>query len=230
MGGPGGCGIDFNPRSPYGERRAVAAICCCLRRFQSTLPLRGATAVRRPSVRRRGISIHAPLTGSDRCFFFDVVITNRFQSTLPLRGATTFQAGTLYVRAISIHAPLTGSDRHLPLMPCKISNFNPRSPYGERPAEFDKNDDAQGFQSTLPLRGATIRRLLDKKPWEISIHAPLTGSDLWGRGKYRATEISIHAPLTGSDCIHFCPDTTNPQFQSTLPLRGATIFTSPSSE
>ena len=36
--------------------------------------------------------------------------------------------------------------------------------------------------------------------------------------------ISIHAPLTGSDCIHFCPDTTNPQFQSTLPLRGATCI------
>mgnify|MGYP003220880707 CR=1 FL=1 len=78
------------------------------------------------------------------------------------------------------------------------------------------------FQSTLPLRGATNSATSLCKNIVISIHAPLTGSDLlqipnirrykhfnprspYGerrgpRGKRgRSKQISIHAPLTGSD-------------------------------
>ena len=33
----------------------------------------------------------------------------------------------------------------------------------------------------------------------ISIHAPLTGSDLAGKPIVKVARISIHAPLTGSD-------------------------------
>ena len=35
-----------------------------------------------------GISIHAPLTGSDHIVFFSIMAVKLFQSTLPLRGAT----------------------------------------------------------------------------------------------------------------------------------------------
>ena len=56
------------------------------------------------------------------------------------------------------------------------------------------------FQSTLPARGATDRNTLIGIPYNISIHAPRTGSD-----KQRN-------PTTNS-CI---------SFQSTLPARGAT--------
>ena len=81
-------GIDFNPRSPYGERLGINAGSVPCGRFQSTLPLRGATDQddkRNPKV---SISIHAPLTGSDLSCLFHQPTPNQFQSTLPLRGAT----------------------------------------------------------------------------------------------------------------------------------------------
>ena len=57
---------------------------------------------------------------------------------------------------ISIHAPLTGSDG-------AWIRFNP----------------LDGFQSTLPLRGATATQVGACTHMFISIHAPLTGSDKW---------------------------------------------------
>ena len=56
---------------------------------------------------------------------------------------------------ISIHAPLTGSDLPIGLPHAGGLDFNPRSPYGERPCRSDCHTQAA---------------------W-ISIHAPLTGSD-----------------------------------------------------
>ena len=57
------------------------------------------------------ISIHAPLTGSDPHTLQYSPFSLGFQSTLPSRGATRIGAGALMIISISIHAPLTGSDR-----------------------------------------------------------------------------------------------------------------------
>ena len=57
---------------------------------------------------------------------------------------------------------------------------------------------------------------------EISIHAPLAGSDDNGRVLSADFLISIHAPLAGSDTIRLKTTTLPPKFQSTLPSRGAT--------
>ena len=102
------------------------------------------------------------------------------------------------------------------------------------------------FQSALPLRGATSRRLALLPYWSISIRAPLAGSDVASGGAAAAEAISIRAPLAGSDqaagsgfggyddfnprspcgerppsqCCRF-PSTI---FQSALPLRGATAI------
>ena len=57
----------------------------------------------------------------------------------------------------------------------------------------------QRFQSTLPLRGATGVNLNFLLRPAISIHAPLTGSDIQQRDIPLPLPISIHAPLTGSD-------------------------------
>ena len=59
------------------------------------------------------------------------------------------------IMAISIHAPLAGSDV---LQTTSITSYSI-------------------FQSTLPLRGATVRKILRKLVKMISIHAPLAGSD-----------------------------------------------------
>ena len=80
-------GCNFNPRSPCGERQCLLPHLSGTARFQSTLPVWGATAM--------------ALTGSPGI---------RFQSTLPVWGATSrftpFASGML----ISIHAPRVGSD------------------------------------------------------------------------------------------------------------------------
>ena len=86
-----------------------------------------------------------------------------------------------------------------------------------------KHPDLLKFQSTLPLRGATHYFVADTGWVAISIHAPLAGSDLgWFGGRY-VGYISIHAPLAGSDTVALMVGTEIYEFQSTLPLRGATI-------
>ena len=56
------------------------------------------------------------------------------------------------------------------------------------------------FQSTHPLRDATLADSIVNVFSAISIHAPLTGCDQWETLFYIVTEkISIHAPLTGCD-------------------------------
>ena len=80
-----------------------------------------------------------------------------------------------------------------------MTDFNPRSPHGERPCSHPIPARDTSFQSTLPARGATCALLEVLGIQPISIHAPRTGSD---RGSVRG-----RAP---------------PVFQSTLPARGAT--------
>src|SRR5690625_2042942 len=56
------------------------------------------------------------------------------------------------------------------------------------------------FQSTLPMKGATKGLARQVKSRYISIHAPNEGSDVLNdRGLYIGGSISIHAPNEGSD-------------------------------
>ncbi len=147
--------------------------------FQSTHPLRGATAVRRVLNNRLVISIHAPLAGCDSitslwaCTFFS------FQSTHPLRGAT------LHGRAVK---------------PPR-AHFNPRTPCGVRRDIFGYQEKQQKFQSTHPLRGATLDVRICPLRARISIHAPLAGCDFYRLFSGVRLHISIHAPLAGCDSL-----------------------------
>ena len=58
---------------------------------------------------------------------------------------------------------------------------------------------AAPFLSTLPARGATLRRALTQWAEQISIHAPREGSDGDITGVNHHFVISIHAPREGSD-------------------------------
>ena len=103
---------NFNPRSPCGERRyrlthshkretisihapragsdkSFNSQIYIPDRFQSTLPVRGATGLSLATRRRYQISIHAPRAGSDADARTFQPVFNVFQSTLPVRGATT---------------------------------------------------------------------------------------------------------------------------------------------
>ena len=101
------------------------------------------------------ISIHAPREGSDG---------------EDVRGDPSFSF-------ISIHAPREGSDAVIVYFLSFLSNFNPRSPRGERPDAPQRHNRTARFQSTLPARGATTSTCFLSLIWIISIHAPREGSD-----------------------------------------------------
>ena len=79
-------------------------------------------------------------------------------------------------------------------------DFNPRSPWGERPCV--RTDDSAAL--------------------DISIHAPRGGSDVRNMNHSLEVLISIHAPRGGSDGEVTITSSGGVLFQSTLPVGGAT--------
>ena len=79
------------------------------------------------------ISIHAPLTGSDDGKYDSQTQGHQISIHAPLTGSDIRPLNITIMKNISIHAPLTGSDQASTETKTKIQNFNPRSPYGERP-------------------------------------------------------------------------------------------------
>ena len=193
--------LDFNPRSPGGERREDGHVIIHVRGgFQSTLPGWGATG------RSEG-----------RCMIA------LFQSTLPGWGATPYGRALPRHDQISIHAPRVGSDTSKPTSRISTRHFNPRSPGGERLTTLTLVPASVVFQSTLPGWGATRadrRRPVAQDP--ISIHAPRMGSDLFRHPFFPSIYISIHAPRVGSDRSRSFWGSSQSAFQSTLPGWGAT--------
>ena len=57
---------------------------------------------------------------------------------------------------------------------------------------------------------------------QISIHTPHAGSDKGHIGIYIGNGISIHTPHAGSDFMKQWLGEKHKEFQSTLPMRGAT--------
>ena len=124
------------------------------------------------------------------------------------------------------------------------TDFNPRSPRGERQAEVSCLRSQKGFQSTLPARGATTVAVDRRFGKEFQSTLPARGAT-WDDAKAaNAYRISIHAPREGSDlrlsrakpkARNFNPRSPRGErrhgrdhhgqksgFQSTLPARGAT--------
>ena len=194
--------------------------------FQSTHPVRGATFYRVEIVVQATISIHAPREGCDQhtqrhqvhilisihapregC---DLSSTpedykrNKFQSTHPVRGATRDSWRWPRLQGISIHAPREGCD-----------------PQHAGEVRFCR------FQSTHPVRGATSRHTPEYPHIWISIHAPREGCDDQWTADVLPDLISIHAPREGCDYSTRDVFGRFSVFQSTHPVRGATIrFTS----
>ena len=148
---------------------------------------------------------------------------------------------------ISIHAPRVGSDLRPPTCRKAPANFNPRSPCGERPGcfgqslvesnisihaprvgsdhiAFSNTGVRTKFQSTLPVWGATfLRRLPNRCHKHINPRSPC--------GERRLSE-TPYAMLSDFNPLSPCGERriTSPfaraalQFQSTLPVWGATII------
>ena len=168
--------LNFNPRTPCGVRQIVRGGIKTKKRFQSTHPLRGATARCRPRAGCKedfnprtpcGVRPSPAQSLGDAWLFqsthplrgatdgsHTVRVRVQFQSTHPLRGATRTSKLSRRALPISIHAPLAGCDN-----------------------------------------GAEIKKYVQV----ISIHAPLAGCDPAAIRSWCSRTISIHAPLAGCD-------------------------------
>ena len=106
-----------------------------------------------------------------------------------------------------------------------VPDFNPRTPCGVRHRFCRKCGVRISFQSTHPLRGATVHRQGDARKCTFQSTHPLRGATYLPTCPDASRSISIHAPLAGCDTCP--PDAARPwlSFQSTHPLRGATAKT-----
>ena len=144
---------DFNPRPLRGDFRNLNNN-GNTNKFQPTLPM------------------------GERLFNIKVnIASSEFQSTLPVGGATLAVHDPDRVFLISIHAPRGGSDVYDSGGAVPIGDFNPRSPWGERPKRCRTLPHTQNFNPRSPWgeRLAIMSPPLHDFP--ISIHAPRGGSD-----------------------------------------------------
>ena len=131
-----------------------------------------------------------------------------------------------------------------------MQNFNPRSPCGERRHSHRAQQDQKGISIHAPRAGSDCHYQDHRRRKNISIHAPRAGSDYYEVTYNGDKNISIHAPRAGSDpqgaqgakgdtgiSIHAPRAGSDPDkdgsyrltvlFQSTLPVRGATMASAP---
>ncbi len=168
----------FNPRSPWGERPCRSSICLIALSFQSTLPVGGATLDQDDRIRRIAISIHAPRGGSDASP--DPENLHRCISIHAPRGGSDGAQPVLRLLGggISIHAPRGGSDSvSHPCMLQAAHDFNPRSPWGERPYRPYRSSRRLYFNPRSPWGERPYDFVNDVTTSTISIHAPRGGSD-----------------------------------------------------
>ena len=177
----------------------------CPVRFQSTLPGWGATGLRRRWGRPDQISIHAPRMGSDEAGARMAAACMEFQSTLPGWGATwQCRYGPAPHSIFQSTLPGWGATCRQCDIRRRSSDFNPRSPDGERLiCDIIKGSvsrisihaprmgsDASDDNRSCPMadfnpRSPDGERLafldVPAEPAGISIHAPRMGSDRWLR-------------------------------------------------
>ena len=146
---------NFNPRTPCGVRPPTVKDEIAALVFQSTHPLRGATAVGYKSViRQRDFNPRTPC-GVRLAVVYDKLLLLHFNPRTPcgVRHAC-LKIGEVFPQ-ISIHAPLAGCDLTPVSATLLLCHFNPRTPCGVR----------LGGQKGNP------------ELMNISIHAPLAGCD-----------------------------------------------------
>ena len=102
--------VNFNPRSPHGERPPPALWQQPLQDFNPRSPHGERPGQRQRGAGSRHISIHAPRTGSDRRASSHLRRGLPISIHAPRTGSDQLVAVEGGVELISIHAPRTGSD------------------------------------------------------------------------------------------------------------------------
>ena len=170
--------IYFNPRFPWGKRRARLRRSDGDGRFQSTLPVGEATLLLRGLDLLFGISIHASRGGSDIDKNDNIQPIKTFQSTLPVGEATRRVCLCGKVGHISIHASRGGSDSYSPVgysADGRISIHASRG--GSDPGPRQCNGPDGYFNPRFPWGKRHGQLYTDSRDVAISIHASRGGSD-----------------------------------------------------
>ena len=172
-----GASGNFNPRSPHGERLKRPVI-----------------------VSLQAISTHAPRTGSDAETLKAEYNPIEFQPTLPARGATRIARQLFpFLQIFQPTLPARGATYLIWKQLFPNSNFNPRSPHGERRGEQYATTSYVDISTHAPRTGSDATRPPPIISPSISTHAPRTGSDHDNFLRMAGDVISTHAPRTGSD-------------------------------
>ena len=151
------------------------------------------------TVHLKRISIHAAREGGDLSASQFCVKRETFQSTPPVKAATLAFCDVGCGQEISIHAAREGGD----------------DVWGQILAKLDISIHAareggdvtlplfipmpERFQSTPPVKAATVTELRDPRYIKISIHAAREGGDEDGLDTTTISLISIHAAREGGD-------------------------------
>ena len=125
-------GRNFNPRAPCGARRRTRPRLSLDRTFQSTRPMRGATAGLHHLLIPWVISIHAPHAGRDCRLRHSAACCINFNPRAPCGARQRIRFGYPGRPLISIHAPHAGRDRPPMATTMTSPDFNPRAPCGAR--------------------------------------------------------------------------------------------------
>ena len=194
-------------------------------KFQSTHPVRGATAWYGYTVCYSTISIHAPRAGCDVHSFLATSRHRDISIHAPRAGCDGVQWISGWPDPISIHAPRAGCDfvRSHPASPPRY--FNPRTPCGVRlyynqfrgqPLTISIHAPRAGcdpqrrtpcrrwsrFQSTHPVRGATrTTRTSTPRSSDFNPRTPCGVRLVGVHRRVYGVLISIHAPRAGCDVI-----------------------------
>ena len=192
--------LNFNPRSPDGERLPSVRPHTPIRGISIHAPRMGSDLPAGRGDHHRQISIHAPRMGSDAFMMASNRLSGDFNPRSP-----------------------DGERQTTPSRHTQQWDFNPRSPDGERlnPKLWKRGIDP--FQSTLPGWGATAEPgTRDAGRQHFNPRSPDGERRTLRADTDYSNNISIHAPRMGSDVINEMTQQTNPVFQSTLPGWGAT--------
>ena len=148
--------INFNPRSPHGERQCPVSFTVFQCVISIHAPRMGSDSLCRHKQFAGTISIHAPRMGSDLAGG-GTVLSDDISIPAPRMGSDDLIGVATAQNYISIHAPRMGSDGSPGQFPYWQTDFNPRSPHGERLNILKSTSNLRIFQSTLPAWGATVQ-------------------------------------------------------------------------
>ncbi|EFR40816.1 hypothetical protein HMPREF9162_2208 [Selenomonas sp. oral taxon 137 str. F0430] len=213
----------FNPRAPCGARRTVNFSVALHLLFQSTRPVRGATAkeVGRPF--HGFVSIHAPRAGRDARQQGLPSGGIRFNPRAPCGARLDDGEAKLYAYTFQSTRPVRGATAAVHLRACTGGCFNPRAPCGARPTTRICRPSSRRFNPRAPC-GARRSTHMDigaragfnprapcgarhpVKPCNyyivsVSIHAPRAGRDALVLLLCIPKYVSIHAPRAGRDLL-----------------------------